>query len=592
MSTQAVRRSPAAQPAQAAPAEAAVTSADELTPRQRQIMDLLRAGKVNKEIARELGIGVGTVKQHVVTLFKRLKVSNRTMAVSRGLALDAPAALGPQPVQTAQGGQYDPAAAEGALERRPCVVLSLGLPAQAGAASVRRLHELLAALACELDAVFLARRDQAGDLIFGLHQVGERDVVRALHCAQRLHASLLAETPALAGQLRGGLAAGIVVASMLRHGGWSGEAIVSTAIGQARELQARAAAGQLTLARPAQALMAALGVGGTALFEAGAAGFAGLARMDWRGERAVYPLVGRSAELKTLERHLRQAAAGAGHLLLLEGESGMGKSRLCQAAAERCAGLGGKVAWHRVRPDAARAQAGADGDRAEILALLRAQAGAARPTLAIVDDVHFLAPDCRAAVLEGARVAARGGALVILSGRPLAESAQAGPDASALVLRRLAGKDVAALVRAVLARDGARDGMPDPLHGAAPDGAAETVPAAQVQQIVADAAGVPLFAVELAHHRHAAGVALALLVTVLARLDGLHLDRKLLRAVARRSAAPTLGQLAALLGETPAALAEAARRACASGVLQAGADGTLDFGHPLLRKIFDYLSLE
>ncbi|CAG0983112.1 partial Putative HTH-type transcriptional regulator YhjB, partial [Rhodocyclaceae bacterium] len=48
-----------------------------LTGRQRQILELLRAGKVNKEIANELGIGLGTVKQHVVAIFKKLKVRNR-----------------------------------------------------------------------------------------------------------------------------------------------------------------------------------------------------------------------------------------------------------------------------------------------------------------------------------------------------------------------------------------------------------------------------------------------------------------------------------------------------------------------------------
>ena len=57
-----------------------------LTQRQRQILGLLRAGKVNKEIASELGIGIGTVKQHVVALFKRLNVRNRAMAASSGVS--------------------------------------------------------------------------------------------------------------------------------------------------------------------------------------------------------------------------------------------------------------------------------------------------------------------------------------------------------------------------------------------------------------------------------------------------------------------------------------------------------------------------
>ncbi|HDQ41159.1 MAG TPA: response regulator transcription factor [Desulfonatronum sp.] len=46
-----------------------------LSPRQRQILEFIRRGKSNNEIAFDLGIGVGTVKQHVVALFRKLKVT-------------------------------------------------------------------------------------------------------------------------------------------------------------------------------------------------------------------------------------------------------------------------------------------------------------------------------------------------------------------------------------------------------------------------------------------------------------------------------------------------------------------------------------
>ena len=39
-----------------------------LTPRQEQILSLLTEGKSNKEIAEELGIQQGTVKQHLFVL--------------------------------------------------------------------------------------------------------------------------------------------------------------------------------------------------------------------------------------------------------------------------------------------------------------------------------------------------------------------------------------------------------------------------------------------------------------------------------------------------------------------------------------------
>lgn len=52
-----------------------------LTPRQEQILSLLTEGKSNKEIADELGIQQGTVKQHLFVLFRRLGVVNRAKAV-------------------------------------------------------------------------------------------------------------------------------------------------------------------------------------------------------------------------------------------------------------------------------------------------------------------------------------------------------------------------------------------------------------------------------------------------------------------------------------------------------------------------------
>lgn len=52
-----------------------------LTLRQEQILSLLTEGKSNKEIAEELGIQQGTVKQHLFVLFRRLGVVNRAKAV-------------------------------------------------------------------------------------------------------------------------------------------------------------------------------------------------------------------------------------------------------------------------------------------------------------------------------------------------------------------------------------------------------------------------------------------------------------------------------------------------------------------------------
>ena len=52
-----------------------------LSARQRQLLDLLIEGKSNKEIADELSIEAGTVKQHLFVLFRKLGVNSRAKAV-------------------------------------------------------------------------------------------------------------------------------------------------------------------------------------------------------------------------------------------------------------------------------------------------------------------------------------------------------------------------------------------------------------------------------------------------------------------------------------------------------------------------------
>lgn len=53
---------------------------DSLTPREREILDLIAAGQGNKQIARHLGITEKTVKAHCTRLFQRIGVSDRTQA--------------------------------------------------------------------------------------------------------------------------------------------------------------------------------------------------------------------------------------------------------------------------------------------------------------------------------------------------------------------------------------------------------------------------------------------------------------------------------------------------------------------------------
>lgn len=55
-----------------------------LTPREREVLDLLAAGASNKVIARRLGLSFHTAKAHVASVLQKLGASSRADAVARG----------------------------------------------------------------------------------------------------------------------------------------------------------------------------------------------------------------------------------------------------------------------------------------------------------------------------------------------------------------------------------------------------------------------------------------------------------------------------------------------------------------------------
>jgi DNA-binding NarL/FixJ family response regulator len=56
------------------------SAAAELTPRETEVLELVRQGLANKQIARRLGITERTVKAHLTSTFQRIGVVDRTQA--------------------------------------------------------------------------------------------------------------------------------------------------------------------------------------------------------------------------------------------------------------------------------------------------------------------------------------------------------------------------------------------------------------------------------------------------------------------------------------------------------------------------------
>ena len=55
----------------------------DLTAREREVLDLLAAGRNNRQIAEQLGLSAKTVANHISAIFAKLQVADRTQAILR-----------------------------------------------------------------------------------------------------------------------------------------------------------------------------------------------------------------------------------------------------------------------------------------------------------------------------------------------------------------------------------------------------------------------------------------------------------------------------------------------------------------------------
>lgn len=96
----------------------------DLSPRQREILALVAAGRTSKEIAGDLGISESTVNWHLSNVFERLGASSRAEAVAVAMREDAQRAEDPQTAPERPAGPPLPLSA---IALAVAVTLVLGL---------------------------------------------------------------------------------------------------------------------------------------------------------------------------------------------------------------------------------------------------------------------------------------------------------------------------------------------------------------------------------------------------------------------------------------------------------------------------------
>ena len=216
------------------------------------------------------------------------------------------------------------------------------------------LREIISAYQkCVADTVqrfggFVAKYMGDGVLVyFGYPQAHEDDAERAVRAGLELVTSVTALRTQAQLQTRVGIATGLVVVGDLIGSGDSQErGIVGGTPNLAARLQGFAEPNTVVIAENTRKLLGNL----FELQDLGARGVKGIAEpvRAWAALRAssvesrfealraaTTPLVGRDEEIGLLIRRWTQAKAGAGSVVLISGEGGIGKSRLTAAFLER-----------------------------------------------------------------------------------------------------------------------------------------------------------------------------------------------------------------------------------------------------------------
>lgn len=563
----------------------------DLSPRQRQILSLLRAGSSNKDISASLNIGIGTVKQHLVVLFRKLGVTSRTAAVSKSIDMDV-MIKGPDSISVDAF-----SAAETTLERRPVAVVSLRVEVRSGAPSAdgvddtairQQIHQTFSDVGFEFGAVYFTHADGRCDLIFGVRQARRHDGLRAVRAAFSVHERL---TRGHGGDVmtKGAVACGTVIASTTPTGDWSGEVLAGIVITNAQTLAQTAPANTLLIDGTARGMIDYLELG----LEQGVPQHVSINdSVTWQQhpQPAPNPLFGRTHEHEILRSRLYKLRGGAQGILRIIGETGMGKTALisafCDFASRESMPVTDRltVAIPDSQPrDNALGKFEAVGEGGVLLSVSDVAARLRKyrpdaPHIIVIDDAHLLNTEVTVQLSEILQAYQTQKVLFVLAHRgpdPLKETPFAGSES--VRLTRLKRDDAYSLATA-------RSGPDAPF----------------LSWAVAMAAGVPGFITQICDYLKLVRPGgspdltlmppLTLFSMIAERLEGLGLDRQVLHILVRNGTPCVRKKLLAEWTGSEDAV-EAVSRMTKVGVIEIDDADGISFRHPLVGWVAQHMSV-
>ncbi|MBF0437115.1 MAG: AAA family ATPase [Magnetococcales bacterium] len=322
-----------------------------LTERQNQILHLVQLGQSNKEVARALNISEGTVKQHLLEIYRRLNVTNRTMAAEAGRRAEIDSLFLPRVDDTELGratrksSRLAPAltfprftaAMQSVTILKVEIRSSETLVNSLGSHGFARFHHLFREVCHEEAHRFSGVVQGLPDgllLLFGVPHTREDDPERAACCATRIFGRMRdiasGEWGHLALPIRICLITGELVVNTDRD---------KTTLHGAMLLQS-CGTGEGELAPVENQGPGMDGATREALeILAGRYGLLPLPLPVEMGNIPIWPplpFVGRKTELPLMHEYLARMLKGNSRAVLLLGEAGFGKTRLVERLREEC----------------------------------------------------------------------------------------------------------------------------------------------------------------------------------------------------------------------------------------------------------------